>query len=826
MKETQHSPISEISESDPKIDKAKEILAGFNVPYREQETPIENYYRGKVLHKLQNIGVITITEKGLVFDKDKLANSEESKRRVDLGRWGEKRRLDILDYAKALDGVEIIDNSEKDQNDKKPTRPILVLPKNLKELETGEYQRNSSKAMIQPWEIGKQFTGWKNEIPMADGEKLTFSELAMAQALARVQARRNKNGDLEIYDEEKKDYVKFSGTLMKKVLGGSIGGSSENIYMNSLLFAKNQLPNLLRIGMLKESDFRTTADSSTAKIHNVHERRLNKTSGNVSFSNSHGQFARYYVGKEKLIGIGIPIDHEHMTARMLDKQNVAIVQDVAGEKTIVATFPLLGREQLSKIQEAVKKRLIERGIELSPKNITSNTTIGGDKMKNLMKKYSVTDFLKARSGEDPADYYKRLKPLDNPDFVLKKVTGFFQQAGIGIHNLPWSEQLVLARALLEKNDEQKLLEHAKKYGLPGVRAFLSLDLDASLGQKIVKIGERLDQSSAKEVFQKYSEIVDAANSTSEYLQKITGEELSTSAQNELRESFLKRAKNFLAEVGSKQLDGNELSTHLENIKVEIMLLTATFRAYKQEKGAIDFSELKGLSLIKISSAELAQQPDFVKSIEQMYEENYKNYPTEFRHALINGFNKALSSQNTSWYLLKFNNKLIASARFDEVKDRSGKVDHLYFGSVNSNPKYAGGKLGEAMVEQALKLEAEAGLRIEADCDPNAPISKKYLEMGFVATTLEDYNGVNSFHIQLDRIENTAMASKKMSQEAIVALAPLGEVRDYRMQIIETSGRPDFGLLQKGYVLTRYFISEGKTYCVFQFPKAEALDKAA
>lgn len=751
MREGQHFPKSETLDRDPKIEKAKEILAGFNVSYREEEAPIENYYRGKVLQKLQEIGVILVTEKGLVFDKNKFANSEESKRRVDLGRSAIKRRLDILDYTKALDGVEIIDNSEKDQNDKKPTRPIMALPKNLKELETGEYQRNSSKAMIQPWEIGKQFNGWKNEIPMADGEKLTFSELAMVQALAKVQARRNKKGELEIHDEEKKDFVKFSGTSMKKVLGGSIGGSSENIYMNSLLFAKNQLPNLLRIGIIKESDFRTTADSSAAKIYNVHERRLSKTSGNVSFSNTSGQSAQYFVGKEKLVGIGMKIDHEHMTARMLDRQNVAIVKDEKGEKTIVATFPLLREEQLSKIQDAVKERLLERGVDPTPTNVTSYTTIGGKQMKNLLREYSVTDFLKARPGENPADYYKRLKPLDNPDFVLGKVTGFFQKAGIGIHNLPWSEQLVLARALLVETDEQKLLGHAKKYGLPGVRAFLSMDYDNSLGQKIVNIGDRLNSHLGDALFKKYGEIVDAAYQAADYIRDHfpAQDEFKNHSSQKLAEQLLKKGKDLLAEFadssGQKgsEYESVKLVQKLEQLKTEVLMFAASYKILPKE-AKVEFEDIANTSIEDRDSASLTEEEK--RQMEEIFTLNrLGNYPEKLLKQTQKDFAETLNTSGHTFRMLVHQGRLVAFLHYDQTSEYE-----IYVGSLNLHPSAKDSPIAIAMLKAALE-EKGGENKLKAIVWQNNPAGRFYKMLGFKETgQIENYENTGEIYLQLER----------------------------------------------------------------------------
>ena len=66
-------------------------------------------------------------------------------------------------------------------------------------------QRQGAKGLLNPWEFG-QGIRWEQPIALASGEMTNRAELAFTDLLlVRLQARRNKEGVLEIFDEEKKN---------------------------------------------------------------------------------------------------------------------------------------------------------------------------------------------------------------------------------------------------------------------------------------------------------------------------------------------------------------------------------------------------------------------------------------------------------------------------------------------------------------------------------------------------------------------------------------------------------------------------------------------
>ncbi len=721
----------------------------------ESNSQEKNKLRQALLDGMVKYGVISRDGEHLVVDVEALKNW--SSRNEINGASRKLNQTDMVQLFSEMTGVpKGAQDSETDESILQQL--IIVLPKSLLDMENKSdagYASRSQKAMLQPWELGQKKKNWADPMILDSGEQTNLAEVAMTAVLHKLGAERNENGQLTIIHPQTGKRIPFSSSLIKDFVGinpSSSKGNNKNTFDSSpLQFTIKYLPHLLQSGLLRQSDFRTLGGSRSAEIANVHERRFNKTTGNVSFTNTSGQSAQYYVGKEKLVGIGMKIDHEHMTARMLDRQNVAIVKDEKGEKTIVATFPLLREEQLSKIQDAVKQQLLERGVDPTPTNVTSYTTIGGKQMKNLMREYSVTDFLKVRPGENPVDYYKRLKPLDNPDFVLKKVTGFFQQAGIGIHNLPWSEQLVLARALLVETDEQKLLEHAKKYGLSGVRAFLSMDLDASLGQKIVKIGEGLNPQLGDALFKKYGEIVDAAYQAADYIREHfpAQDELKNQSSQKLTEQLLKKGKDLLAEFAASsgqkgsEFESIKLVQKLEQLKTEVLMFAASYKILPKD-AKVEFEDIANTSIEDRDSASLTEEEK--KQMTEIFTLNrLGNYPEKLLKQTQKDFAETLNTPGHTFRMLVHQGRLVAFLHYDRISE-----NEIYVGSLNLHPSAKDSPIAIAMLKAALE-EKGGENKLKAIVWQKNPAGRFYKMLGFKETgQIENYENTGELYLQLER----------------------------------------------------------------------------
>lgn len=668
----------------------------------------------EVLYFLSKNGVVKEVNGKNVVDVARLKQGQlpyaSSNRDRDSGK-----KITAWDTLKVLSETKGVEKQDQEASKgKQEERPIMVFPKSLKEMQNGEYAAKANQAMMQPWELGKAFKYWQKEIKLASGETANCSELALVKALADFRARRNEYGDLEIFDPKKQEYVKFSGNAFHRLTRMQFGGARDNIYMNPKKFAREHLKNLLALGILKDEDFGSSGGSRVSNIYGEHERvSLSPEKTYVSFLNSDEESAKYYLDKESLNNLGILIRKGITSAKKLAPDLVGIIEKEDGKQKIIATLSLAVGEEMKKVrnQAAARLRQDRKGGPIHPGDITENTVFKADYSKTHLKKYSITDYLPPRTGESPEEYFKRIEPLNNEEFVFKTVQQFYSDAGVGTHNLPWSEQLILARSLLEGLDRGQLMSFAKSYGLAGIRAFLSLDYDSSLGSKILEIGKNLEPVLAKEVFSKYGEILDAASDVQKYLisQGLVEPGQNSEETRRIKENLMKRAKDLLAGVSDNlQKEGRQLSAinliqQLEAIRGDILLFSAVYKSFAGKEN-IKLKEFPGVNVEEKNSAGLTNEEK--EDMRRIFSANRLNsYPEKLRQYVVKDFNDTLTGAGHMFRLLKHNGKLIAFLHYDELDN-----NNLYVGSLNLHPSAKDSPLAVVFLKEAMAKKADQNLK--------------------------------------------------------------------------------------------------------------------
>ncbi len=202
-------------------------------------------------------------------------------------------------------------------------------------------------------------------------------------------------------------------------------------------------------------------------------------------------------------------------------------------------------------------------------------------------------------------------------------------------------------------------------------------------------------------------------------------------------------------------------------------------------------------------------------------ENYMStYPGEenrmFRETVIASFEAALNRPTTDFYVLRDGDKIVSFNRFDTNIDTETHKTVLYFGSFNADPRYRG--VGSIMLEHTIQEKLKECDAIQAHCDPESEISKKYIEDGFIATNTETVAGKFSFEIWRSKESTELLKTKQMSHEELIAIAgdAMPAEADYFVREVEPDDQ--FLELDSGlaYLLTRYFTQDGKTYAAFEF----------
>lgn len=747
--------------------KIAQALSEFNLPYNEILDVNENRKRLLILRALKKGNLLRVENQQLVFDVDGI---NELKLRELVNPREKIGSFDIVEVFKDLKGFSLEESQKPEFNEgEKKAKPVVVFPDSLEDMfANGEhgYANRNQQALLQPWKIGQAVKGWIRPVPLKSGETTNLSEMSISNELfGRLQVQRKQNGELTVIHPKTNQRVAFTPSMIQEFFHFGPGTREGKRHLswdsNPLEFATKYMLNMIKSGWLKKSDLRIMGGRATAEVHNVHDKRLNPKAPYLTCTNASHQTAKYYIGREKLVGSNIKIEPEHMHATQLDKNTVGVVVEKDGKQEIIKIFSLLPKEQMDVLQESASRRLIERGLPANGENLAMNVTVGKKLMKNLIHDYSVADFLPPRPGEKPGDYYKRIRPLDDVQFVTEKVQGFFSKAGLGAHNLPWAEQLVLSRALLEGIDEKQLSDFSKQYGLVGVRSFLSLDYDRKLGGSILNIGEKLEPVLAKEIFKKYGEIVDAASQAQNYLESHLPDRASNvDGIAKVREQLLKKAKDLLVQMAGSlqqskaQLESIELLQQLEAVKTDILLFAATCKSIPSETG-LNYKDLAGVTLEDKDSGQLSgEEKDAMRLVFQA--NRTSNYPEQLYQATVQNFENTINEPGHTFRMLKHEGNLVVFFHFDRLENNT-----LYFGSLNLHPSAKDSPIAVAMLRAAAEEFKHMNWTAEVwEKNPAKLYYAKFLRLKKVGQ-IKNYYGTGENYEVLERI-NQAQALKEVA----------------------------------------------------------------
>jgi predicted GNAT family N-acyltransferase len=366
---------------------------------------------------------------------------------------------------------------------------------------------------------------------------------------------------------------------------------------------------------------------------------------------------------------------------------------------------------------------------------------------------------------------------------------------------------------------------ARTYGVGAFRTFLSLEYEHDLGDEIIAFGNSIDSRTARAIFERYGEILDASEQAREILTQVFGREgVSSQTRGFLAEALAKRGKDILLAAVRTPKNATDVLSNLASVNTEAVVFANAFRTLK-ESHELDLETIRDTSLSISPSAEFRTRTKDIEKVDRLFAEAYKDQPAEFREAVLNSFHKSLSNPDARFYALRRKDEVIASLRFDDIRNEKGEVTRKYFGSFVSDTAYGNGKLGEAVFENAIAAEATSKIPIQAHCNPLSPITQKYIESGFVATGLENYAGVPSFSIELDSSRNEGLETKKWPPEQIVRAALSQNTSRIRAFSVTNPEQIPFDLVQEGFALTRYLKIDRVIYAVFELLPAEGKTSA-
>lgn len=439
-----------------------------------------------------------------------------------------------------------------------------------------------------------------------------------------------------------------------------------------------------------------------------------------------------------------------------------------------------------------------------------------DKNEELLNSYFTDELTESYFRPNiKAENYQN-KFFDHKFFQYKSIRdNFKERAGFSLEETSVPEQYNYFEYTknITNKEAQRVFNFLEKHGRNGFRTFLSIEQGGrEMGDKILSLGEELPEDAAKLLFGKYSEYIDAVNSVEEVINKEYKLPPSPELINKTKESLLFRGRDLLLSQNKKLLNGQfseeKFITSLENTKVGVDLFKNIFRIVKENNPDISFEDFSGLVPEQINSQDQITDEDIL-TIDKIIDKNYAN--DELRNAVKNSFHKAIESNSTILNLLRKNEDIIALDRIDHKEDGS-----LYFGSFNVNPDYCSSKIGAAFFEATVLLLMKDKI-VKADCSAIQPIASYYIESGFVASSLYDYNSEPSF--SLESVPGKKLISKDLTKSQIIESHTKDENIDGL--IIKSASSQNEITEQKipeGYSLTRYFFDKNMSKWLVVFEK--------
>ncbi|EKE11914.1 MAG: hypothetical protein ACD_15C00001G0003 [uncultured bacterium] len=690
----------------------------------------------KVLRILESESVFETINGHTVADIEALKNPALWKRNVN-------KRIG-LDHAKfspgvafeLLQGMEIIpkDEYEKALQEGRGAHeiPLFNIPASAKDA-FDENKIKEKNYALDPWELYSQVPWEKIDTEAKNGDIIGGKELFLATEIFRkLRGHRNENGELMIFDKTMNVFKKITATKLREL--GYLSTKDNNSITRTLIM---HCPNLLESGLIKLTDFETITNDIGGEIS---RKEFVSSNPEKPFSVMIDS-VRYYIGRNYFIDGEEKIPIQNIKVVILDNKSAGIVKMHNGREELVYTFDLLSNEE----KEAKKKVVTSKNEDkqFSNADLSARTSIGKKEISQRLEKYSASAIIPQKKGEGPQKYAERLSGLARYDYVHQVTKKLSAEAGVGIHNLSWREQLQIAEmeydsGVMEK--DQRFMQFAKNYKLNGLRAFLSLEYGQEMGEKILKIGEKFDQSTADAIFTKYAELVDYAQKSGEYLAEQFNINDKDKAQK-IAEHLLRRGKVLLSLCADEDLDLEKIYTKLDSIRGEVEIFTATLKSAKDDGMEIVFEIIKDLkieekTITKRNNLTQEEKDKLTKIFSDNYKDIFAENPVAYERVLKDFEAEIDDLEGQTVYVMKYKNEIIAFCRFAPISKRE-----VYGGSLNVSKDVQGLSVGDYFIGSTLeKVSREYDIKIKTRKDN--PANSNYQKKGFlIIGTHKENDGV-------------------------------------------------------------------------------------
>ncbi len=279
---------------------------------------------------------------------------------------------------------------------------------------------------------------------------------------------------------------------------------------------------------------------------------------------------------------------------------------------------------------------------------------------------------------------------------------------------------------------------------------------------------------------------------------------------EVRRIILEKVGKALSNITNEdEVNTDEIIKHLKNINPHAIMVGAMLLTSQSKFENADMNEMPFLKLIEYEGdTTYINDPEFVKSLEDIYKINYADKP-ELLKKLLKSFENERNSRNAFFKVVELDGKPIAFCTFRFDEDQS-----IHFGKFNVHPDFVGIKLGEQILNETLD-EYSITHVIKAECDRDTRVASKYLEKGFIAYKEYKLDEIMCWDIVRNDSMNKDLVTKSVDIDFIMKHIELGvwaplnltpDLEQTKVYAIEADKFKDNPLellsSEKGYVITR------------------------
>ena len=245
-----------------------------------------------------------------------------------------------------------------------------------------------------------------------------------------------------------------------------------------------------------------------------------------------------------------------------------------------------------------------------------------------------------------------------------------------------------------------------KFGVEGLKTFISLEQDPTIHTAILDIAQAPDTATVRLIFQKYSQLVEAAEGVGDYVQaKFKTKKLSGSGDvRRIVEGLLERGKNLIvdsahelaAQASAEPAATEHLMAQLNAVRADILLFASTFKIASEQQ-SLEFGDIEGVSLIHKDSSALTavDQQAMVEIFTANRANNAKAYPSAWLKKRVAEFTTLLQGAGKQFSILKNNGEVVAFLHTEP------QGDAVYLGSFNVAKEGRGNRIGAAFLEATL-----------------------------------------------------------------------------------------------------------------------------